>query len=147
MKTAQSQRPEDRSLSSVIQELFNGFQNLIKSEVTLIRAELTDHSKKFVKHMAFVIGFGVMALLGILPFVAFLCIGLGRLLGDNYWLSSLIVSIVLTTIGGIVGYRFARSLREQDLTLPHTRNSLQNETQMMKDKVQEISDAIKRRAS
>lgn len=147
MKPYQSHRSDDRPITSVIQELVSSFQNLLKSEIHLIRAEVSENTKIAGKHSGLAIAFGVVALLGLLPFVAFLVIGLGKLLNENYWLSSLIVSLVFISIGAILGYQFTRKLVKEDLNFPHTRNSLQNEAGLMRNKVQEISKTIQRRVS
>jgi len=138
---------ESRSFSSIVQELVSGLQNLVRSEIHLTRAELKTSLKQTGKDIAMTLTFGIIAILGLLPFIAFLVIGLGRILDNRYWLSSLIVSLVCIGIGAGVGYYFARRLREQDLTLPHTRESVQNEVEIVKNKLQEVKETTQRRAS
>jgi hypothetical protein len=99
------------------------------------------------QHVVLAIVFGVLALLGTMPFLAFLVIGLGKLLGENYWLSSLIISLICIGVGGVFGARYAKKLTQQDFSLPHTRESVQEEREVMKEKLHEVTETIQRRAS
>jgi membrane protein implicated in regulation of membrane protease activity len=130
---------------SSLYELGKGFRNLLKSEVILIRTEFIESSRDLGHYFAFLVFFGVLALLGLIPFISFLVIGLGNLLHGNYWLSSLFVSIALILCSAIIGYVYLYKLRAKNLTLPQARNSLQHESEMLKNKVHEISEAMKRR--
>ena len=133
------------NLKSSIQDLMRGLSSLVKSEANLVRVEFVESSRDLGRYVAFVIFIGILALLGLIPFIAFLVIALGKLLQGNYWLSSLIVSVTLTGISGVLGYLFFRKIKSKDLTLPQTRNSLQSETELLKNKVHEISEVMKRR--
>ena len=105
-------------------DLIRNMEKLGKSELRLAAAEfkeaashLRSESKTFLVSVA-------TALLGLPPLVAFLVIGLGRLLGENYWLSSLIVGLILTGIGGAVAHFSLRRLELKNLTFPKTRENL-----------------------
>lgn len=142
---ANSQR--NRSTGSVMSELVHGLQNLVRSEIYLARAELQTTAKETSHNITLAVLFGVLALLGTLPFLAFLVIGLGKLLNDNYWLSSLIIGVICIGVGGAIAARFVKKLTHQNLTLPNTRHSIEGETLMFKNKLHEVSESVQRRAS
>src|SRR5437868_6042078 len=82
--------------------------------------------------------FGFLAMLGVFPLLAFLVIGLGRLMGDYYWLSSLIVAVLCMGIGGSLAIRAYHRMKEKDLTLPHTRETLDEEIHAVDKKLHQI---------
>lgn len=124
-------RPEDNiastnsagTSSGVGKELASSIQDVIKSELKLAKIEASEAAGKAGKDLAKIVAFGVFAALGIFPFMAFLVVGLGDLL-DNYWLSSLLVAIAMFAIGGLAARSYAKKMKEHDLSLPHTRDSL-----------------------
>src|SRR4051812_21847307 len=87
-----------RSFGQVAGDLSTSLKNLVQSEIHLAKAELSDSVGRTASHLGMTAAFGAVAALGILPFMAFLVIGLGRLLNDNFWLSALIVSIVFFAV-------------------------------------------------
>ena len=68
-----------------------------------------------------------LAVLGLIPFIAFLVLGLGEILGGRYALSSLIVSVVCCGVGSFFAARLSRNFPVQSLSLPLTRRSIQTE--------------------
>jgi uncharacterized membrane protein YqjE len=147
LREAQNQaNDQDKSLFALVEDLLSGFQNLLRSEVRLVRAEFEESAKTAKRHIFMAITFGILAVLGLLPFLAFSVIGLGKILDDNYWLSSLLVSLVCMITGTVLAIRFGRKVKEEDLALSRTRQSLKGEAQFMREKVREISDVVQRRA-
>jgi membrane protein implicated in regulation of membrane protease activity len=82
------------------------------------------------------VAYGVFALLGTLPFIAFLVIGLGRLLEGNYWLSSLIVAVVCMGVGAAMAYRSYSKLKSEDMSLSRTQRTLEEDKQIITDAAQ-----------
>src|SRR4051812_48586206 len=87
-------------ISSAFKEIGMGITKLLRSEIRLATVELKESVRLMGKRSVTLIVFALIGALGILPLLAFFVIGLGRLLNDNYWLSSLIVAIVSFAIGG-----------------------------------------------
>lgn len=137
--------PPSPSMGTIARELAEGLRNLMRSEIYLAKAETKQTVKAVSRQTAMAMGFGVLALLGILPFLAFLVIGLGNLLGGMYWLSSLIVSIVMLTIGGGAAIYSLRNIKKQDFTLPAFRDSLKDERGILNERIQEVSSATSNR--
>jgi len=105
----------------------------------LVRVELQTTIKSVGRDLVLVGVFGFIALLGLLPLVAFFVIGLGKLLGNNYWLSSLIVGVVCIVVGALVGYHYFNKIRKEDLSFCSTRESFQQ--------LREVKENVQRRAS
>lgn len=137
----------DIPLGAAIQEIADAFGRMAKSEIQLAKAEARHAFSDFGRHIAMAVFFGVIALASALPLLAFAVIGLGRLLDDNYWLSSLIVGIVMLSVGGFFAYRYYRETRKDDLSLPNARESLRQERSILQHKLRDISEVTKRRAS
>lgn len=130
------------SFSAVIREVREGFGNVIKSDLDLAKVELRDTGGHVKRDGMQVAVFAVVAALGVPPFLAFLVIGLGAILGGNYWLSALLVSLVFFAVGGGMAYAGIKKLKKQDLTLPHTRRALEQEINSIKRKARQISERV-----
>jgi hypothetical protein len=76
----------------------------------------------------------VMAV-SVLPLVAFLVIGLGRLLGDNYWLSSLLIGLLGLSGAGAAAYAFLRKIRAEDLDLPESKKAIRESASVIRNQV------------
>jgi uncharacterized membrane protein YqjE len=138
---------DTRSLGSVVREVTMSLRDVITSEVRLAKAEIKESSTHMVSHLVQILVFSGLALLGVLAFLSFCVIGLGELLNNNYWLSSLIVAAVFTCVGGGLAYRAYRKMKTMDLTFPETRRTLGEEVETVQRNVREISDVTKRRAA
>jgi uncharacterized membrane protein YqjE len=149
---------EGHSVSEVIREIGTSAKDLMKSEIDLARAEIKDSASYIGHHSSQAALFGALLAISVFPFLAFCVIGLGHLLNERYWLSSLIVAVVCAAIGGAMTYRAYNKMKQADLSLPHTRESLQkdketivNRTQDIKEttaeKVRDIKDTTQRRSA
>jgi hypothetical protein len=134
---------ENLSYGSVLRELGNSTKDLIQSEIHLITSELKQSGETFAKHSAQAAAFGALLALSVLPFIAFLVIGLGEILGDRYWLSSLIVAVIFAAIGGPFALNAFRKIKSEDFKFTRTRASVDRGAQVMKAKVEEVKDAAK----
>jgi uncharacterized membrane protein YqjE len=136
------------SVAVIVREITSSMKDIARGEARLAKAELKDAGQR-VGRDAITLGiFGVLAVLGVLPFLAFLVVGLGRILGDNYWVSSLIVSIFCFAVGGAVAYgAFKKIKQEASLSLPRTRHMLNYEVEAVKDEFKDFSEVTQRRAA
>jgi len=138
---------DPRSTVSAINELVHGIQNLFRGEIQLARAELQNTAQGLRKNITSIVLFASIAMIGILPFIAFLVIGLGKLLNDQFWLSSLIISVLFMGIGGIVASISYKRLKDQNFTLPQTRQSVQEESKAVTGSIKNVTETFQRRAS
>lgn len=121
-------------------ELVRSDWHLLKEEGKVAAARTASHSAQFAVYLW-------IAAMSAPPFLAFLVIGLGELLGDRYWLSALIVSLTLAAAGGTMAYLTARKLKDKDLRLPRIRETLNREMRAVSGRIENLRNATKRRAS
>ncbi|MGE3684066.1 MAG: phage holin family protein [Bdellovibrionales bacterium] len=133
------------SYAAVLRDLGTSATNLVRDELNLIKTEVAEAARNVGRHSAQAAAFGGLLALSILPFMAFVVIGLGKLLGDRYWLSSLIVALVCAVVGGPMAYRAFRKIKDDDLQLPHTKATLEKEAYVVQEKVEDVKDAAKGR--
>src|SRR5262245_38764927 len=112
------------SYGSLLREVADSAKDLVHSEVGLIKAELKESIRRAAAHSAQATIFGALLALSLIPFMAFLVIGLGDLLDGRYWLSSLIVAAIFALGGGYMTYVSYDNLKNEDFTLPHARRGL-----------------------
>ena len=127
-------------LGKAIQEVSEKASLLVREEVALAKAELTEKITGLVKGAAVGAAAGVFILAGLIYFLHFVALGIGDLLGDKPWLGYLIVAGVLFLVGGLAGFLAARffkkgspptpqmaieeaQLIKQTLTAPHPATS------------------------
>jgi len=134
---------EAQTYSEALHELVSSAKDLMQKEVGLIKAEVTSSTHKFTRHAVQAAIFGGLLALSLLPFIAFLVIGLGELLEGRYWLSSLIVAVVFAVVGGGLAYRAYRKIAGEDFKLPRTKASLERQSYAVRNKVDELKYAAK----
>jgi|GEM_PF-1693819 len=138
-------------LSGSLKEVSSSFKDMVQAEIRLAKVEIQDGLENVASNFAQVAIFGVVTVLGIFPLLSFLVIGLGRILNDNYWLSSLIVTILCFGIGGFMAYRALKAVRFDKLSLSKTRATVGTGMGVVADSVSKnvvsIQDSFKRRIS
>lgn len=129
--------------ASIMKEVVVSAKDLVQSEVQLVIAELKLISKNVAQHTTQGLIFGSLVLLSVLPFIAFLVIGLGELLDERYWLSSLIVSVVMAAIGGPLAYRAFKKIKDHDLHMPHTQSVINKDKATVQRAMYDIKTTVK----
>lgn len=136
-----------RSLTVILREVGIGARDVIRSEFRLAKAELRTTAGRVSRDAVLLGVFGTFAALGILPLMAFLVIGLGKLIGNMYWLSSLIVAVAMFLTGGVVAFASFRKIRSEDLTLSETREALTQPMDAVDRKIHKVTELNSRRRS
>jgi hypothetical protein len=132
-------------LSAVLSDLSDSAKDLIRSEVELIKIELKDSMTKISGHLKQVAIFGGLCILSIIPFMAFLIIALGRVLDENYWLSSLIIAVTFAVVGGLLAYRAYQNIKAEDLDMKHSREGWHKEFDTLRENINELKTKVQRR--
>jgi hypothetical protein len=99
-------------LGKAITEVTEKAQLLVREEIALAKAELSEKISGLVKGAAVGAAAGVFVLAGLIYFLHFIALLLAEILGDTYWLGYLIVAGALFVIGGIAGLMAARFFRK-----------------------------------
>ncbi len=134
---------ENQSYAEILREIGSSTTDLVQSEVALVTAELKDTARVAGRHISQTVIFGALLALSVFPFLAFLVIGLGNMVGGRYWLSSLIVAVICAVVGGRLAFKAYQKLKSDNFSFSHTRGSLKGKVATVQAKVNEVKDAAK----
>lgn len=124
---------DDRSLGELFSELTRELTTLVRQEIALARVEMTDKVTEAGKNVGFLAAGGAIAYAGFLALIATLIIVLAEL-GLAWWLSALIVTVLVLAAGGFLIQKGITALKQLD---PAPKQTLES--------VKETSDTIKER--
>jgi hypothetical protein len=130
----QQQSKDDRSLGELFGDLARDMGTLVSQEVTLARTELTQTASRVGKDIAFLAVGGMIAYAGLLAIVAAVIILLATY-GVPWWLSALIVGLVVAGVGYVLVQRGLAALKREDLAPRQTIESLKEDAQFAKEQV------------
>jgi uncharacterized membrane protein YqjE len=119
-------------LGQAIQEVSEKASLLVREEIALAKAELTEKIGGLVKGAAVGAAAGVFVLAGLIYFLHFLALLIWKLVdggGTNYWIGYLIVALALFVFGVVAGFLAARFLRK---STPPTPKMAIEEAQLIK---------------
>jgi uncharacterized membrane protein YqjE len=129
--------PSDPPIGELFRQLTDDATRLIKQEVALGKAELKQTASALGKDAA-QLGIAVgLGLLGALSLTAFLIVGLGTLLA-NYWLSALIVAVVLLAVAAVLAKQALDDIKQRDLKPTQTIETLQADAEWAKREVEAV---------
>ncbi len=143
-KTKATSEGSSPPLVSLFRELISSFNGMLRGEVELAKAELKTGATAFRRDMFRFMSFSALAAAGLLPLMAFLVLGLGHLLGDNYLWSSLIIAVLSIAIGLGVSYHAYRRATREDLQLPRTLHSVEERLDSLNKRLNELAETTKR---
>lgn len=129
------------SYTALVKEVSITAKDIVGDELALIRAELKEVGPRATRHSLEAVVFSSLAAVGVLPFVAFLVIGLGNILEGRYWLSSLIVAGAFFAIGVPLALRAIRCLKELDLSFPKSRQGFKRSVEAVSKTAKAVQDA------
>ena len=99
-------------LGQAIQEVSEKASLLVREEIALAKAEMTEKVSGLVKGAAVGAAAGIFIVAGLIYFLHFLALLIAELLGDTWWLGYLIVAGVLFVLGGLAGFLAARFFKK-----------------------------------
>jgi uncharacterized membrane protein YqjE len=127
------QSRDDRSLGELFADLSRQTSQLIHQEVTLAKTEMTDKATRVGKNLGFVAAGGVIVYAGFLALLATIIILLAKVMA--WWLSALIVGVVVVAIGAILVNMGLQTLKRTELAPHETIDSLKEDKQWMKEQI------------
>jgi len=140
--------PQNSNLAQAIQEVTEKAQLLVREEIALAKAELTEKVTKLIKGAVVGIAAGIFLILGLLYLLDALSWGIWRLIegggGINYWLGFLIVAVLLFVFGGIAGFLAARFVKSGT---PPTPKMAIEEAQLIRQTISSSSSSTGRSSS
>jgi hypothetical protein len=135
---------QNASLRELLKQLTEDASRLRRQEVVLGKIELKETVSDYAQDGARIAIALMLTLMGGLALTAFLIMALGHLLlGDNYWLSALIVAALFLAIGGLLVCAAMGDVRKHSLTPESTVATLKADTRWAQKEVQELKRAAK----
>jgi len=133
MAQQQMMSKEEKSLGDLFSELATETSNLVKQEVSLAQAELTQKAVKVGKNVGFLVVGGAIGYAALLAFIAALIIGLSYLIPA--WAAALIVGIVVAIAAAVMIMSALNALKNTGLTPTQTVETIKEDAQWLKDQM------------
>jgi hypothetical protein len=127
---------QERSIGELFGQLSQDMTLLVRQEVQLARAEMSDKITRVTTNLVSVVAGGFVAYIGALALVAALILGLHDLADISPWVSALIVGAVLAIAGYAMLRRGLGELKQVDLAPRRTVENIRDDVQTIKDDVQ-----------
>jgi uncharacterized membrane protein YqjE len=124
------QSRDDRSLGELFSELSRQTSTLIRQEVALAKAEIKEKGSEVGKDVGMMAAGGLLAYAGLLALIATIIIILAEFM--DWWLSALIVSIVVLGIGGMLVQRGMSALKQTNMKPEQTIETLKEDKEWAK---------------
>jgi hypothetical protein len=124
------QSRDDRSLGELFSELSRQTSTLIRQEVALAKAEMKQKGSAAGKDIGMMAAGGALAYAGLLALIATIIIALANVMA--WWLSALIVGIVVVAIGGLLIQRGMSSLKQSGVAPEQTIETLKEDKEWAK---------------
>src|ERR687897_1920779 len=110
--------PQISELGKAVQEVSEKASLLVREEIALAKAELSEKISGLAKGAAVGAAAGIFIIAGLIYFLHFLALLIAELLGDTVWLGYLIVAGALFLFGGVAGFLAARFLKKSTPPTP-----------------------------
>ncbi len=125
------QEGNNRSIGELIGELSRETVTLVREEIQLAKAEMSQKASRVGKNVGFLVIGAVVAYTGVLALVAAAIILLGQVI--PYWLSAAIIGFVIAAIGLFLVVKGANTLRQEDPAPRETVETLQEDREWLRD--------------
>lgn len=128
------QSQSDRSLGELFGDLARDMGTLVSQEVALARTEMTEKASRVGKDIAFLAVGGLIVYAGLLAIIAAAIVLLAEN-GLSWWLSALLVGLVVAVVGYVLLQKGIAALKREDLAPRQTIESLKEDTQWAKEQI------------
>ena len=125
------QQRDDRSLGELFSELSSNTSNLVRQEINLARAEMTQKATEAGRQAGMIGVGGVLAHTALLALVAALVAGLSEFM--PIWVSALLVGIVLAIVGYFLIRQGVDKLKQLNPKPEQTIETLKEDKEWIKD--------------
>jgi hypothetical protein len=127
-----AQNSQERSLGDLFSDLTRDIVTLVRQEIALARTELGQSVSKVGRDIGFLAVGGLVLYAGFLALLATIIIILGTI-GLPWWLSALIVGIVVAAIGFFLIRRGLDALKKVELAPQKTIETLKEDVEWAKE--------------
>ena len=128
--SAGPEEPRDRGLGELVKDLASQTSTLVRQEIKLAQAEVTQRGKVAGKGAGMLAGGAVTALLGLGAFTALLIIALDGFL--PLWLAALIVTLLWLAVAAALGMSGKKALQASTPPAPQTVETVKEDIEWAK---------------
>ena len=122
---------DDRSVGELLKELSEQTSTLVRQELELAKAEMSEKGKQAGMGAGMFGGAGLFGLLAMIALTACLVMALDRIMVD--WLAALVVTAVYAAIAGVLALQGRNKVREAAPAVPEqTRDTLKEDVEWAK---------------
>lgn len=125
--------PEERSIGDLFSELAGETSTLIRQEVALAQAEMTQKAVKAGKDVGFLAVGGTIVYVGFLAIVAAIIVALEYFI--PLWLSCLLVGIIIGIVGAVMVTTGLKDLKKIDPVPEQTVETIKEDAKWLKEQV------------
>jgi len=129
-----AQQRDERSLGDLFSDLSRETTTLVRQEVQLAKAELTQSATEVARGIGMLVAGGAVAYAGLLFLLLAIVYGLIEA-GWEAWLSALVVGLVVVVIGAILVLRARESLKPANLAPRRTVETLKEDQEWAKEQI------------
>jgi sulfite exporter TauE/SafE len=132
---------DQRTIGSLLCELTDESRTLLRQEIALAKAEITEKAARVGRNLAYLAIGAMIAYAGLLTLifaaVAALVVGLENTMDRSIaaWLAPLLVGIVVIATGLGLAFKAVATLKNEPLTPEKTLDSLREDTQWLKERM------------
>jgi len=124
---------DDRSIGELLAQLSQETAELVRREVQLAEAEMTQKAYRAGKNAGFVAAGGAVAYAGLLAIVAGMIMLLGRS-RRRPWLSAFFVGLSVAGVGSLLALKGLEALRQEGVAPQETVETLEENREWLKDR-------------
>ena len=125
---------DERSLGDLFSDLSRETTTLVRQEVQLAKAELTQSATEAARGIGMLVAGGAVAYAGLLFVLLAIVFGLIEA-GWDAWLSALVVGLVVVAIGTVLVLRARESLKPANLAPQKTVETLKEDAAWAKEQI------------
>ena len=125
---------DERSLGDLFSDLSRETTTLVRQEIQLAKAELTQSATEAARGIGMLVAGGAVAYAGLLFVLLAIVFGLIEA-GWDAWLSALVVGLVVVVIGAILVLRARESLKPANLAPRRTVETLKEDQEWAKEQI------------
>ena len=125
---------DERSLGDLFSDLSRETTTLVRKEVQLAKAELTQSATEAARGIGMLVAGGAVAYAGLLFLLLAIVFGLIEA-GWDAWLSALVVGLVVVAIGAVLVLRARESLKPANLAPQKTVETLKEDAAWAKEQI------------
>ena len=129
-----AQLRDERSLGDLFSDLSRETTTLVRQEVQLAKAELTQSATEAARGVGMLVAGGAVAYAGLLFLLLAIVFGLIEA-GWDAWLSALVVGLVVVAVGAILVLRARESLKPANLAPRRTVETLKEDQEWAKEQI------------